>query len=182
MRYLFLADGFEEIEALTTVDILRRAGIKVWIVGVGRLDVRGAHGITVTADLLDKEIDYEKVSLVILPGGMPGAENLGKSIFVDKAIRNCISLGGNIAAICAAPMVLGRKGLTQGKKMTCYPGFEKELVGAHTSENGVVKDGNFITAKGPGVTFDFAFEILKLYKDKETVKQLKESMQWKENE
>lgn len=182
MKYLFLADGFEEIEALTTVDILRRAGIKIWIVGVGKLDVKGAHGITVMADLLDKEIDYEKVSLVILPGGMPGAKNLEKSIFVDKAIKNCIKLGGNVAAICAAPMVLGKKGLTQGKKMTCYPGFEDELKGAQYIPDGVVKDGNFITGKGPGVTFDFAFEILKLYKDEETIRELKESMQCKEKE
>ena len=162
MVLILLADGFEELEALSPLDILMRAGHEVKTVGItGRL-VRGTHGVTVTADLLPEETDLSSVTLVIFPGGMPGAENLDSSDFTDKAIDAAVKNGGRLAAICAAPLVLGRRGLLVGKRATCFPGFEGELRGAVPTGDDVVTDGNITTAKSFGAAFAFGTELARL--------------------
>ena len=162
MVYLFLANGFEEIEALLPLDILRRGGVDVTTVAVGGADaVIGSHGIRVGADIPDTLFRDSRPEAVILPGGMPGAENLDKSRTVETALRVTHTTGGLLCAICAAPMVLGRRGYLVGKTAVCFPGFEKELTGAEISHNRVVRDGKIITAAGMGVAMEFGLEILK---------------------
>ncbi len=178
MIYLFLADGFEECEALVPLDILRRADIEVETVGIGGRNITGAHGITLKADLTEDEVELDsKLSCVILPGGMPGTLNLKKNETVIKTLEFTKNNNLLICAICAAPKILGNMGLLKGKKATCFPGFENELLGADVKPLGVVKDGNIITAKGAGVAFEFGFEILSALKDKETADNLKLQMQ-----
>ena len=165
--YIFLVSGFEEIEALATIDILRRAGVTLQSVSlVEELTVIGGHGVPVTADMMFSEVDFSKAEMLILPGGtvkIDGHDGLKKAILTHTAN------GGEVAAICAAPMVLGGLGLLEGKRATCYPGFESYLKGAilHTLE-AVVTDGLFTTGRGPGLTFAFALEIVRLLKGKET--------------
>jgi 4-methyl-5(b-hydroxyethyl)-thiazole monophosphate biosynthesis len=159
MFYCFLADGFEEIEAITTVDMLRRAGIDIKTVAVtehNRLTVRGAHNILVTADMYIKDADTEDLQGVFLPGGMPGTTNLDESADVRNLIKYCADNDKYIFAICAAPSVLGHMGLLEGKKATCYPGFESELTGAVCCDEPAVQDDKIITGKGPGATVSFA--------------------------
>ena len=139
MIYLFLANGFEEIEALCPLDLLRRAGLEVTTVGIGGDLIKGSHGIAVQADIPDTMYRDSKPEMIILPGGMPGAKNLDESRIVDSALGAAASSGGYLAAICAAPMVLGKRGYLEGKNATCFPGFEEFLTGAtvapsHTRE------------------------------------------------
>lgn len=162
MIIILLADGFEEIEALMPLDVLRRAGLDVKTVAVGSKIAVGSHGIPVICDMTNEEVDLSRVSTVILPGGMPGSLNLDASPFVDEAIRVCLSRGGRVGAICAAPLVLGRRGLLEGKRAACYPGFEKELIGASVVDAPVVTDGQITTARGMGVADKFAAELLSL--------------------
>ena len=172
MILVLLADGFEEIEALTPVDMLRRAGLDVKTVGItGRVAV-GSHGIPVICDILPEEADLSAVDAVIFPGGLPGSTNLDASPFTDKAIEAVENRGGRLAAICAAPLVLGHRGLLVGKRATCYPGFEKELIGATVIDAGVVTDGNITTARGMGVALDFANELVSLICGKEKAEEL----------
>ena len=161
MVYMFLAAGFEEVEALCPLDLLRRAGIDAKTVGVGSKNICGAHGICVEADITDAEFCDNTPDMVILPGGMPGTLNLDACETVHKAIDRAISCNAYIAAICAAPSVLGRRELLVGKEAICYPGFEKELVGAKISSKKVVADGNFITAAGMGVALEFGLALIK---------------------
>ena len=172
MIITLLADGFEEIEALTPVDMLRRAGFEVKIVAVSGKAPVGAHGIPVVCDATADEIDLSKVNMVILPGGMPGTLNLDDSPFTNEVLRAVIKNGGRIAAICAAPLILGRRGLLEGKKATCYPGFENELIGATVTQKGVVTDGNITTARGMGVALEFAEELVSLLAGKEKAQQI----------
>ncbi|MBR2974020.1 MAG: DJ-1/PfpI family protein [Clostridia bacterium] len=167
MIYVFLAEGFEEIEALATVDILRRAGMDVGTVSVtGEREVTGAHAITVTADIT--EINLDDIDAVILPGGMPGTLNLKASDKVQDAIKYSFDNNKLMCAICAAPLVFGGAGFLKGKKAACYPGFEHELIGADVAYEPVVRDGNIITSRGAGTAHLFAFEILKYFgKEKE---------------
>ena len=153
MIAVLLADGFEELEALSPVDILRRKGLDVKTVGIGSKTVMGSHGIPVVADLTEDEVKLSEVEAVIFPGGMPGSLNLDASDFSNKIIAEVQKKGGRIAAICAAPLVLGRRGLLNGKRATCFPGFENELTGAVVTSTGVVTDGNITTAR----SFDYAF-------------------------
>lgn len=177
MVYLFLANGFEEIEALLPLDILRRGGVDVTTVAVGGADaVVGSHGIRVGADIPDTMFRDSRPEAVILPGGMPGAENLAASRTVETALRVCATTGGLLCAICAAPMVLGKYGYLVGKSAICYPGFEKTLSGAEISQNRVVKDGNVITAAGMGVAMEFGFEILKALKGDAVAERVKRSI------
>ncbi len=169
MIYLFLADGFEEIEALCPLDLLRRANLDVTTVGVTGKTVTGAHGITVTADVTDPELS--DLSMVILPGGMPGTKNLDASPLVHKALDLAIANGKPIAAICAAPMILGKRGILRGKNATCFPGFE-EYLDIH-SPLSVVRDGDIITAKGMGVALPFGLALVEYFKGKETADALK---------
>ncbi|MBO5936175.1 MAG: DJ-1/PfpI family protein [Clostridia bacterium] len=167
MVYCFLADGFEEVEAIAPIDMLRRAGVEVKTVGVTGEVIDGRHGIRVIPDIDIKDITLdESLEAVILPGGLPGATNLEESAEVQNAIDFANANGKLICAICAAPQILGHKGLLDGKEAIAYPGFEDELKGAIISENYVVRDGNFITAKGAGVATEFGLEIVAALKDK----------------
>lgn len=161
MIYMFLAEGFEETEALAPLDILRRAGLEVTTVGVGGKTVMGAHGIPITADTVEDSlrIDASSLDAVILPGGMPGTTNLDASKAVHAAIDSASECGALIGAICAAPMILGKKGLLNGKEAICYPGFEHHLSGARMSDRKVISDGNIITAKGMGVAIEFGLAL-----------------------
>ena len=177
MVYMFLADGFEEVEALCPLDILRRAGIEVTTVGVGRDVIRGAHGITVFADIPDTMYRDSNPEMIILPGGMPGAKNLDDCRTVDAALRAAHRKGAFVAAICAAPFVLGKRGMLEGKNAVCYPGFEDELCGAVVDgERTVVRDGQVITAKGMGAAFEFGLELVRALRDDETAQKIRNSV------
>lgn len=165
MIYLFLANGFEEVEALAPLDLLRRAGCEVTTVGVGGDMIRGSHGITVVADIPDTMYADPNPEMIILPGGMPGAKNLDECRTVDMALKAAVSSNGYIAAICAAPFILGKRGLLEGKRATCYPGFEKELKGAILSEYNVEQDGHIITASGMGAATAFGLELVEVMRD-----------------
>lgn len=161
MIYVFLADGFEETEAIAPIDLLRRAGKTVCTVGVTGKVVTGAHGIPVTADLTQDEIQLnDELEMVVLPGGMPGTLNEEASEMVQNAITYCAEQNRYLAAICAAPSILGHRGLLNGKKAVCYPGFEDALTGASVGTEDVVIDDNFITARGAGVAVDFGLALV----------------------
>jgi len=159
--FIFLAEGFEETEAVGTIDVIRRGEIDVTIVSItNELVVKGAHDISVEADKAFKDTDFSKGDMLILPGGMPGAKNLNEHEDLKSLIKKYAAEGKKIAAICAAPLVLGGLDLLQGKNATSYPGFESYLKGAHFIENGVVVDGNIITGRGPGFALDFGLAIV----------------------
>ena len=159
--YAFLADGLEEVECLATADVLIRAGVKVKLVSItGKKEVKGAHGFGIHADTLLHEIDPMKADLLFLPGGMPGTVHLGEDDTVSQVIREFAKEGKLVAAICAAPSVLGAAGLLEGRHATCHPGFEEKLTGAITSEDAVVVDGNIITSRGMGTAIDFGLAIV----------------------
>lgn len=177
MVYVLLADGFEEIEALTPIDIMRRAGIEVKTAAIKNKVVTGAHNIPVTADITVQEIEPENAELIMLPGGA-GHELLDASNDVHALLNYAASNGVYIAAICAAPSILGKKMMLEGKKAVCFPGFEKYLYGAEISSDKVVTDGKIITAKGAGAASDFGFVITEILKDKETADKLRKTMQY----
>ena len=164
MIYMFLADGFEEVEALCPLDLMRRAGLSVMTVGVGEKVVRGSHGIEVIADVTcseaEKLLDKKPADAVILPGGMPGTTNLKADPTVNKFIKYASDNHKLIGAICAAPSVLGHLGLLKGRRATCYPGFEQELTGATVEKTPYVIDGRIITGRGAGATVLFARAIV----------------------
>lgn len=159
MIYVFLAHGFEEVEALAVVDVLRRCGLKVQTVGVGEKNITGAHNITVVADITDSEVIRDDLDAVVLPGGMPGTLNLEKSPVVQEYIDYAVENDLYVCAICAAPSILGHKNLLTGRKATCYPGFEKDLYGAKSTGELAVADGKFVTGKGPGAAMEFGLLI-----------------------
>jgi 4-methyl-5(b-hydroxyethyl)-thiazole monophosphate biosynthesis len=172
---VLLAEGFEEVEAVTPIDFLRRAGVEVITAGVTGKTVIGAHGVPFTADILLKGAPADLDGIVI-PGGMPGAANIAKSAAAVELIQKLFSAKKLVAAICAAPgVVLGPNGFLKGKKFTCYPGYEKDVKDAAFSETRVVKDGNLITSRGPGTAAEFAIALIdylvgkdaadKVYKD-----------------
>lgn len=161
--FVFLADGFEEIEALTVVDVLRRAEMPVKTVSItSSLQVKGAHGITVNADVIFDNTLFKHPAWLILPGGMPGAENLHSFAPLEGLLK--LQFGspeGKIAAICAAPaVVLGQMGLLKGRKATCYPGFEHLLEGAYYEALPVVADGKFVLGNGPANALEWALTIV----------------------
>lgn len=162
MIYVFLAKGFEETEAITPIDLLRRSGKEVRTVGVGDKTVVGSHGIPVVADITADEIVLDdSLEMIVLPGGMPGTLNLEKDRYVQSAIDFCSGKGRFIGAICAAPSILGHKGLLRGKKAICYSGFEDQLEGAQVVSGAkVVRDGNIITARGAGVAVEFGLKLV----------------------
>lgn len=175
--YVFFADGFEEIEALTAVDVLRRADLKVEMVSVTSEDVAtGAHGIAVTCDLLFEECDFSDAIMLLLPGGMPGAGSLYKHAGLCELLLDYNSRNKPIAAICAAPMVLGKLGILKGRKATCYPGYERDLQGAEFVSEQVVKDGNLITGNGPGAAMAFSLTIVESLVGKAKKQDLIEAM------
>lgn len=180
MVYVYLAQGFEEIEALATVDFLRRCDIEVVTAGVGSQDITGAHDITVLADTVESMlVKSDDVQAVILPGGMPGTLNLEKSEYVQQMLDFADEKGIVIAAICAAPSVLGKKGLLDNKKATCFPGFEEQLGKAVYTGDSVAVDGNVITSKGAGCTIDFAAAIAEKLVGSQKPEHIKKSMQCK---
>lgn len=180
MVYCFLADGFEEVEAIAPIDMLRRAGVEVKTVGVTGDVIDGRHGIKVIPDIDIKDIILdESLEAVILPGGLPGATNLEDSADVQKAIDFADEKGKYICAICAAPQILGHKGLLKGKNAIAYPGFESELEGAIISEDYVVLDGNIITAKGAGVATEFGLKIVSVLKSQELAAEIGKAIQMK---
>lgn len=160
---ILLADGFEEVEALTPLDVLRRAGVDVALVSIMEREVVvGAHSVPIMADSLFEDIDKDDVDMVIVPGGMPGAAHVDMHEGAGELIFRLFQAGKPLAAICAGPMVFGRRGLLNGRRATCYPGFEKYLEGAECTGHMVERDGNIITGKGPAAAMEFAFEILTL--------------------
>ncbi len=161
MLYLFLANGFEETEAVAPLDVIRRAGLDIKTVGVDGNVVLGTHGVRIAADTC--EIDYKAMDGIILPGGMPGTLNLHKSELGRSAIEYCDKNNKLIAAICAAPMVIGEMGLLAGKKAVCFPGFEDSLTDAEILSDGVVRDGCYITARGAGKALEFGAEIVNYF-------------------
>ena len=175
--YVFFADGFEEMEAFASVDILRRAGLKVEMVSVTPDEiVRGAHGVPVLCDKNIANCDFFDASLIVLPGGLPGAATLAECKELGNLILKFAEEKKPMAAICAAPMVFGKLGVLKGKKATCYPGFDKYLEGAEYTGAMVERDGNIVTGKGPGASIKFALALVELMVGKEKVKELEEAM------
>ena len=171
-----LAQGFEEIEAVTNIDVLRRAGLDVLTAGIGSRKIEGDHGIKVEADTEISEVAADELSAVVLPGGMPGAANLRDSGRLLKIIRDINEKGGLCAAVCAAPMVLDAAGILTDKNATSYPGFEEEMPSCNYQEERVVIDGNIITGRGPGVAMEFAMAVVEYLLDAKERAQLEESM------
>lgn len=170
---IFLANGFEEIEALTVVDVLRRAQIDITMVSItGSKTVEGAHGIKVEADEIIEIYNFDSADMLILPGGMPGTKNLDACAPLKKEIEKFASEGKMLAAICAAPTIFGRMGLLKGKKACCYPGLEDNLLGADVKFDPAVKDGNFITGRGMGTAIPFALSILEHFKGADVAKDM----------
>ena len=161
---IFLADGFEEIEALTVVDLLRRANIEISTVSImGRKNVTGSHNITVEADALLEETDFDSLDMLILPGGMPGTANLADCKALTDKIKEFDEKDKMLCAICAAPTVFGKLGILKGKKACCFPGREDDLLGADVQTSSVTKDGHFITSRGMGTAIDFGLAIIEHY-------------------
>lgn len=167
MVYVFLAKGFEELEALAPVDVLRRACVEVKTVGVTGKQVRGSHNIAVSCDITSAEATFDNLDGIILPGGLPGTTNLEADETVQRFIDYAWDNGKIIGAICAAPMILGHKGFLQGKNAVCYTGFEKELTGARVLDRPAVRDGNVVTGWGAGGAMDFALLYLEAVSENE---------------
>jgi 4-methyl-5(b-hydroxyethyl)-thiazole monophosphate biosynthesis len=177
MFYIFLAEGFEEMEAFAPVDIMRRADLEVYTVGVGAKVITGAHQIPVVADVIDCEIAPDKdCEGIILPGGMPGTLNLEKAASVQRFIDYAVENNLLIAAICAAPSILGHKGLLNGKKAVCFPGFEEQLLGANVRDDAVISDGNIITACAAGAAVEFGLKIVEYASGKAVAEHYKETL------
>ena len=174
---VFFAEGYEEIEALTVVDLCRRAGIEVEMVSVyGSSSVCGAHGIDVKMDGVLSETDFGSLDMIVLPGGMPGTLNLEASSELMKQLDGFYENGKYVAAICAAPSILGHRGYLKGRKATCYPSFEPHLEGAQAVLDGAVADGNVITGRGMGCAIDFSMEIIKALISEAKAKEIAESV------
>lgn len=178
MIYVFMADGFEETEAIAPIDMLRRAGCDVVTVGIKNDGVRSSHGIAVLCDITDMQVELdERLEMIILPGGMPGTLNIEANSVVQSAIGYCVEHNIPIGAICAAPSILGKKGLLDGKEAICFPGFEKYLKGAKLSDEKVVTDGIFTTAAGAGVAVEFGLELVRVLKGKDESESVRAAIQ-----
>ena len=177
-KYVYLQQmDFEEIEELTVVDLLRRAGAEVFMVSVGEgLTIKGAHNIELKADVLFDEICYDDADILVLPGGMPGTLNLRNHEKLCALLKEFAAKDKKIAAICAAPMILGELGLLKGKKATCYPGFEDKLIEAEVCTDRVVRDGNITTSRGLGTAIPFALELISQLYGKEKAEEIKKSV------
>jgi 4-methyl-5(b-hydroxyethyl)-thiazole monophosphate biosynthesis len=177
--YIFLADGYEEIEGLTVVDLLRRASIDITMVSItGNINVTGSHQITTLADVLFDEVDYSDADMLVLPGGMPGTKNLLEHKGLDQLLKEFHAKGKQLAAICAAPRVLGTKGILIGKQATCYPGNEEDLLGAQVVNTSVVTDGNITTSKGMGTAIDFSLSLIRTLKGEEESAKIAKMIQY----
>ncbi len=181
MIYVFLATGFEDIEAIAPVDIMRRAGLKVQTVSItGEQIVVSAHGVGIASDLLLSDVDFSSAEMLVLPGGLPGSTNLDACKPLTEAIKRHFESGGPIAAICAAPLVYGHLGLLKGRRATCYPGVERELAGATYTAAIVERDGNIITGKGPAAAFEFGYTIVDFFLGEGASQPLRQGMIYKE--
>ena len=177
---VILADGFEEVEALTVVDLLRRAKIYVDTVSTTEeYTVHGAHGINVQTEDLFEEVNFVESDMIVLPGGIPGTTNLNEHEGVRRVVKDFYNEGKYVGAICAAPTIYGEMGLLEGKNATCYPGMEDKLLGANWQEQPVVVDGNFVTSRGVGTAIAFALTLVTILKDEETAKSLANSIVYK---
>ncbi len=177
---IFMAEGHEEIEALTVVDILRRAGIDIEMVSItGNKKVPGAHGITTYCDKLIETVNFDSADMLVLPGGMPGTLNLGLCELLMDQVHGFNTSKKGLAAICAAPTVFGKAGILEGKTATCYPGMEKDLLGAKISTDEVCHDDNIITSRGMGTAIPFALEIVKTFQGQEAADKLAKSIVYK---
>ncbi len=176
--YEFLATGFEDVEALAPVDILRRGGVEVKTVSISGSEwVESAHGVTIRADLMLEEIkDFSDADMLLLPGGMPGAQNLKDDSRIGQALLRHFKSGKQIGAICAAPMVLGALGILNGKQATCYPGFDKFLAGAEYTGELCTVDDNITTGKGPAAAFVYSFKILEQLTSAEKADEVRNGM------
>lgn len=175
--YIFLADGFEEVEGLTVVDLLRRAGVAVVTVSVTDTNkVTTSHGITLFTDKLFTEIDFSDGDMLVLPGGMPGTLNLGGYQPLADLLKEFYEKGKKIAAICAAPSIFAKLGFLDGKKATSYPSFMEKLSGANVKEESVVVDGNVTTSRGVGTAIDFALSLINQLEGKEKAEEIAESI------
>ena len=178
--FVFLADGFEEIEGLTVVDMLRRAEIPTVTVSIGNSKmITGAHRIEVEADIMFHEVIEAEGAMYVLPGGMPGTIHLREHEGLGKVLKKAYKNNKYLAAICAAPTIYGEMGLLEGKNATCYPGMEDKLLGANWQEQPVVVDGNFVTSRGVGTAIAFALTLVTILKDEETAKSLANSIVYK---
>lgn len=177
--YLFLAEGFETIEALTVVDVLRRAGVSIKTVSITEnKSVVSAHKIKVEADEIFSSCDFTDATMLVLPGGIPGTPNLEAHVGLRKLIEESVKKGTKLAAICAAPSILGKMGLLEGRKATAYPGYEEELLGAKALDAKVVVDGPYITARGMGTTIEFALTILRELGQEDAAKKIGQGIQF----
>ena len=181
--YVFLADGFEDVEALIPVDVWRRGGVDVTTVSISDFPlVRSAHGVNVEADIMFEQGEFDDADLIFLPGGMPGATNLFEHKGVCKTVVDQHMAGKKVAAICASPaVVLAPLGILEGKKATCYPGFESVLAENNATYTGdlFTVDGNVTTGEGPATAFPFAYELLSQLVNKQTADQIAEGMRFK---
>ncbi len=178
--FIFMANGTEEIEALTVVDLLRRAGLSIRTVSVNNAEyITGSHGITIKTDMGIDAVKWESACMLVLPGGMPGTNKLMDCETLCEKLKEFAESEKYVAAICAAPSILGVNGLLEGKKATCYPGFEEKLLGAEYVEAPVVKDGNIITSRGLGTAIEFAAAIISVVADEETADSILEKIIYK---
>lgn len=178
--YEFIATGSEEIESLIPLDVMRRGGVEFLTVSItGSKTVKMAHGVNIEADMLFEEADFSDADLLMLPGGLPGADNLNAHEGVRNALLEQNKKGKLVAAICAAPQVLGSLGLLKGKRATCYPGFEKFMTGAEYTHELCTVDGNIVTGEGPAATLPYAYTLLAALKDEAVADQIAEGMMFK---
>lgn len=174
---MMVANGYEEVEMLTVVDLLRRAGMTCDIISVsGEKELTSSHKVTVIADLLYEEADFDSYDALAIPGGMPGTTNLGAHAGVCEQLKKAYADGRMIAAICAAPTVFGKLGLLEGKKAICYPGMEDQLTGVEVTYEPAVRDGNIITSRGMGTAIDFGLAIIAYYEGEEAAAALAEKI------
>lgn len=177
---VFFGTGYEEIEALTVVDLCRRAGIDTQMVSVTEsLKVTGSHNITVTMDKMYDEVAFDELDMIVLPGGMPGTLNLEAHAALMKRVDEFHKCGRFLAAICAAPSIFGHRGILQGRQACSYPGFEKDLNGANVVFDSVVRDGHVITSRGMGCAIDFSLEIISALCGEKVAKEKAESIIYK---
>lgn len=180
MVIVLFAEGFEEVEALAPVDLLRRAGLQVVMAGVGGREITGSHGIRTAMDKTVDEVKPEEIDALVLPGGLPGTLHLEASSAVQALIDSCVARGKIVSAICAAPSILAHKGLLKGRSATAFPKFQKDLEegGAVLSEEYVCRDGNFITARGMGVATQFGLKLVEVLASPEKAAEIRAGIQW----
>lgn len=177
---MLFAEGYEEVEALMTVDLLKRGGVGVTMASItDERMVRGSHDIRVAMDATLEEVDLGGMDAILIPGGLQGTQNLGKDAATCQALKNMSSAGKVVGAICAAPSVLGACGILQGKRATCYPGFEEKLEGAEFVDEMAVADGNVVTSRGLGTSMEFGFKLLEILVSPEKAQEIREQIVFK---